>query len=89
MIKEGMLPADAGIIVENITTTAFIGQYLRTGMPLITKMLTVDGGAIAEPKKRYRPDRRAFFRCDCLLRRLQTPSQKADHGRPDDGDACV
>ena len=26
VIKEGMLPADAGIIVENITTTAFIGR---------------------------------------------------------------
>jgi electron transport complex protein RnfC len=50
VIKEGMLPSDAGIIVENVTTTAFIGQYLRTGMPLVSKCLTVDGGAVTEPK---------------------------------------
>ena len=55
VIKEGMLPADVGVIVENVTTTAFIGQYLRTGMPLVTKTLTVDGGAVAEPKNVVAP----------------------------------
>ncbi len=50
VIQEGMLPSDVGVIVENVTTTAFIGQYMRTGMPLVSKCLTVDGDAIAEPK---------------------------------------
>ena len=50
VVKEGMLPADAGVILDNVTSVAFIGQYLRTGMPLVTKCLTVDGDAIAEPK---------------------------------------
>ena len=55
MIKDGQLPADVGVIVNNITSVAFIGQYMRTGMPLVTKCLTVDGGAIAEPKNVIAP----------------------------------
>ena len=45
-----MLPADLGILLSNITTIAFIGQYLETGRPLTTKRITVDGNAVAEPK---------------------------------------
>lgn len=55
VVKEGMLPADVGCIVCNITSTAFIGQYMRTGMPLVTKCLTVDGGAVANPKNVVAP----------------------------------
>ncbi|MEM1483943.1 electron transport complex subunit RsxC [Oscillospiraceae bacterium PP1C4] len=55
VIKEGMLPSDVGVIVNNITSTAFIGRYLKTGMPLVSKCLTVDGGAIAEPKNVIAP----------------------------------
>lgn len=55
VIKEGMLPSDVGVVVCNITSTAFIGQYLRTGMPLVTKCLTVDGGAVAAPKNVIAP----------------------------------
>lgn len=44
------LPADVGVIVLNVTTVAAIGKYLSTGMPLMSKRLTVAGSAIAEPK---------------------------------------
>lgn len=54
-VKEGQLPSDAGVIVCNITSVAFIGQYMRTGVPLVTKCLTVDGGAVAEPKNVIAP----------------------------------
>ena len=50
VIKEGQLPFQAGVIVSNVTSMAFIGEYLTTGMPLITKRLTVDGDVIKEPK---------------------------------------
>ena len=50
VIGEGMLPADVGCIVCNCTTIATLGNYFRTGMPLVEKCITVDGGAIAEPK---------------------------------------
>ncbi|NLF47552.1 MAG: electron transport complex subunit RsxC [Clostridiales bacterium] len=46
----GVLPAELGVIVSNITTIAFLGQYFRTGMPLISKRITVDGSAVRQPK---------------------------------------
>ncbi len=44
------LPSDVGVIVMNVTSVAFVGKYLETGMPLVTKRLTVDGDIIKEPK---------------------------------------
>ena len=34
----------------NVASVGFVARYLRTGMPLTTKRLTVDGDAVAEPK---------------------------------------
>ena len=50
VIKAGTLPADSGCIVINCTTLAFISRYIKTGMPLTEKVVTVDGGAVKEPK---------------------------------------
>ena len=33
----GVLPADMGVILDNVTTVAFVGQYFKTGRPLTTK----------------------------------------------------
>jgi electron transport complex protein RnfC len=49
-VPVGKLPIDVGCIVLNCTTCAAIGRYLQTGMPLTEKCVTVDGGAVAEPK---------------------------------------
>ena len=49
-IPLGKLPADVGVIVMNVTSTAFIGRYLETGKPLISRSLTVDGSAIIKPQ---------------------------------------
>ena len=46
----GVLPAALGVIVSNITSTAFLGQYLKDGMPLVKKRLTCDGDAVTTPK---------------------------------------
>ena len=48
-MNAGVLPADLGIILSNVTTIAFVGQYFRNGMPLVTKRMTVDGDAVARP----------------------------------------
>ncbi len=45
----GRLPADIGCVVMNITSVAAIAKYIRTGMPLVAKRLTVDGDAIKNP----------------------------------------
>ncbi len=54
-MNAGELPADKGVILSNVTTIAFVGQYFRTGMPLIQKRMTVDGDAVAQPKNVMAP----------------------------------
>ena len=54
-MNAGVLPADLGIILSNVTTIAFVGQYFRTGMPLINKRMTIDGDAVATPKNVIAP----------------------------------
>ena len=49
-VPPGKLPADVGCIVMNVASVAFIARYLKTGKPLVSRSLTVDGSAIAEPK---------------------------------------
>lgn len=49
IIAEGELPSDQGIIVMNVSTAAFISQYLRTGMPLVSRRLTIDGDIVKKP----------------------------------------
>lgn len=46
----GQLPADVGCIVMNITSIAALNRYIKTGMPLVRKRLTVDGDAVNTPK---------------------------------------
>ena len=50
IVKEGELPSDEGVIVINVSTVSFIYRYMQTGMPLVTRRLTVDGNAVGEPK---------------------------------------
>ena len=51
----GVLPAQLGVIPSNVTSVAFVGQYFRTGMPLVQKRMTIDGSAVAEPKNIIAP----------------------------------
>ena len=43
------LPSDVGVIVMNVTSVAFVARYLDSGMPLVTKRLTVDGDILRNP----------------------------------------
>lgn len=54
-IPANKLPLDVGCIVLNCTTLAAIGAYLRTGMPLVEKCVTVDGGAVKNPQNVMAP----------------------------------
>lgn len=49
-VPPGKLPADVGVVVMNVASIATLARFLKTGMPLVTKRLTVDGSAIKEPK---------------------------------------
>ena len=48
-VPAGGLPMDVGVIVMNVTSVSFIAKYLKTGMPLVKKRLTVDGAVIKDP----------------------------------------
>lgn len=54
-ILSNKLPIDVGCIVLNCTTLAAIGEYLRTGMPLVEKCVTVEGGAVKQPQNVIAP----------------------------------
>ena len=49
-VPSGALPADAGAIVLNIDTVTNISRAFRTGMPVITRIVTLSGDAIKEPQ---------------------------------------
>lgn len=55
IVEEGKLPADVGVIVINISTVASIYRYTQTGMPFITRRITVDGNNVSEPKNVFAP----------------------------------
>ena len=49
-VPHGGLPADAGAIVMNVTSVSMLGKYLATGMPVVERIVTVDGDACAKPQ---------------------------------------
>ena len=48
-VNSKMLPADAGVIVNNVDTIISIYEAVIEGRPLISRVVTVSGDAIAEP----------------------------------------
>jgi Na+-translocating ferredoxin:NAD+ oxidoreductase subunit C len=48
-VPPGKLPLDVGVIVMNVNSVSFISEYVKTGIPLIKKRVTVDGDAVARP----------------------------------------
>ncbi len=49
-IPFGKLPSDVGCIVMNVTSVAVLNKYIRTGEPLVSKCITVDGSAVENPQ---------------------------------------
>jgi len=55
VVPEGKLPLDVGAVVLNCTTLAALARYMKTGMPLVEKCVTVDGSAVQTPKNVIAP----------------------------------
>lgn len=53
IIGEGELPSNQGVMVMNVSTVSFISKYMKTGMPLISKRLTVAGDLVKNPCNGY------------------------------------
>lgn len=48
-VPSGGLPAHVGCVVMNVTTLYMMDRYFKTGMPLVERLLTLDGPAIKTP----------------------------------------
>lgn len=46
----GKLPADSGVVVQNVATAYAVCQAVELGKPLYERILTVSGGAVETPK---------------------------------------
>lgn len=46
ILPVGKLPFELGIIVSNVSTVGELGRYMNTGMPLVSRRVTVDGGSV-------------------------------------------
>lgn len=49
-VPPGQLPSAVGVVNMNIATVVTMAEFLETGMPLTTKVVTVSGSAVANPK---------------------------------------
>lgn len=60
IVKEGELPSDTGAVVLNVSTVAQISNYIKTGMPIIRRRITVDGDIVKKPCNVFAPIGTAF-----------------------------
>ena len=49
VVPLGKLPSAVGALVMNVASVAFLGRYFRTGRPMISRTVTVDGAAVPHP----------------------------------------
>ncbi len=49
-VPSGGLPMDVGAVVQNVGTMVAVADAVVSGLPLVERVATVTGGAIAEPK---------------------------------------
>ena len=55
VMNAGVLPAQLGVILDNVSTIGVLAEYFKTGMPIVRRRVTVDGDAVAEPKNVFVP----------------------------------
>ena len=49
-VPSGGLPADVGVVVNNVGTAAAVADAIRLGMPLVQRIVTVTGKGVKNPK---------------------------------------
>ena len=55
VMNAGVLPAQLGVILDNVSTIGVMAEYFKTGMPIVRRRVTVDGDAVANPQNVYAP----------------------------------
>ncbi len=82
IVPLGKLPIDVGCIVSNCTTIADIGKYIRTGIPLVEKCITVDGSAVINPMNVIVPIGTALSDVFTFAGGFKSPPGKVLYGGP-------
>lgn len=54
-VPPGKLPFSVGVVVQNVSTVAAVYEALQYGRPLTRRIVTVTGGAVAEPQNVLAP----------------------------------
>ena len=55
VVGEGKLPSDVGCMVMNVSTAGFLYRYMKTGVPLVQRRITVDGDIVNSPANFFVP----------------------------------
>ena len=50
VVYAGQRLATLGVIIINVSTLATVTKFMETGMPLVDRIVTIDGSAVKEPK---------------------------------------
>ncbi len=50
IVPPGKLPSDVGCVVMNVTSIGTLYRFIATGMPLVSKRITLEGTAISNPR---------------------------------------
>lgn len=50
VVYAGQRLATLGVIIINVSTLAKVARFMDTGMPLVDRIVTIDGSAVKEPK---------------------------------------
>jgi electron transport complex protein RnfC len=49
-VPSGKIPPDAGVLCQNVGTAAAVGRLIRTGYPLIERVVTISGSGVKQPR---------------------------------------
>lgn len=50
VVEKGQRMASLGVIIINVSSLVKMAEYFVTGMPMVERIITVDGSAVREPK---------------------------------------
>lgn len=49
-VPAGGLPTDIGVVCQNVATAAAVADFFLAGRPLVSRIITLSGGGIAQPR---------------------------------------
>jgi len=76
------LTADLGVVVHNVATAKAVHEAVRFGRPLLARVVTVSGGAVAEPKNVLAPLGVMVSEIVAFCGGLKTPPKRIVNGGP-------